>query len=619
MINLSEAKYEDIFSPETLEKLKGKSGESLQQLIGDKNLMQTMRESQELLMQIAQAERGFEENLVKVAIDIVKQAYPIVEYSDIRIEASLGSGGDIQEPEDDDNDDDGGGMDTMDLEKKRRIINGITQGASIRGSFSFLLFREHLDEIDNSLVEKYNQILKLSFGIYDNEEAIAMMLSLLGQGQKQQGGESKAEYDEEADQFVVKAQAICFPMLVHEIVKGLYEIIGTEGFGSDRELNKQIIGKVDKLSNEPEDLRYGKFIYDGLRELYLQTEWKDDRSRELFFTEVYKLNNKSFFSLINAIINDTINNIHINWAKEKVREIEKDAQSVIKVGGQGFKTWINIDRDGNWEGQGISYVKKLNVDGGSTNPGSIDYIPQAYKDYKGFLMTWCHLQELQIAGQLHVQQNGQWLNVSNYRSVTSKFAVPYCGFNTLKEFGNGHKLEAQKKGGAYRGGSRTDINHGFVRYRVVLDGDNNYPPDNDYSVMGINSHNGSYEPFLNSPIQPEEANITTTPQKELYLGESFAGEAYAPAGALIYAPGSDPNKTYKLQEIDYYSNSPQYNHHPAGFGQGFANLLKYQTSAGQKYFDVQLGWLVDNSHLKQAFFAVIRTENQNNKERGKAS
>tara|TARA_Y100000592_G_C5477717_1_gene323378 strand:- start:156 stop:1184 length:1029 start_codon:yes stop_codon:yes gene_type:complete len=324
MINLSEAKYEDIFSPETLEKLKGKSGESLQQLIGDKNLIQTMRESQELLMQIAQAEKGHEQNLVNVAIDMVKKAYPIIEYSDIRIEASLGSGGDIQEPEGDGNGDEG--VDTMDLEKKRRIINGITQGASIRGSFSFLLFREYLDEIDDSLVEKYNKILKLSFGIYDNEEAIAMMLSLLGQGRKMQGGESKAEYDEDADQFIVKAQAICFPMLVHEIVKGLYEIIGTEGFGSDREKNKRIIGKVDKLSNEPEDLRYGKFIYDGLRELFLQTGYKDDRSRELFFAEVYKLNNKSFFSLINALVNDTINNNHINWAKEKVKEIERDLQ-----------------------------------------------------------------------------------------------------------------------------------------------------------------------------------------------------------------------------------------------------------------------------------------------------
>ena len=152
------------------------------------------------------------------------------------------------------------------------------------------------------------------------------MLSLLGQGQKQQGGESKAEYDEDADQFVVKAQAICFPMLVHEIVKGLYEIIGTEGFGSDKELNKRIIGKVDKLSNEPEDLRYGKFIYDGLRELYLQTNYKDDRSRELFFVEVYKLSSNNFFKLINALIDDTINDNHIRWATEKVTEIERDLQ-----------------------------------------------------------------------------------------------------------------------------------------------------------------------------------------------------------------------------------------------------------------------------------------------------
>jgi len=334
MHNLKEAKYEDIFSPETLQSLKGKSGESLQQMVGDKDLMQAMRRSQELLTQIAQAEQGHEENLISVAIDIVQQVYPIIGYNDIRIEASLGQDFTLEPPQEDDEEEENMDPESsvplpdadVDLEKKRRIINGITQGASIRGSFSFLLFREHLDEIDDSLVEKYNQILKLSFGIYDNEEAIAMMLSLLGQGQKMQGGESKAEYDEDADQFVVKAQAICFPMLVHEIVKGLYEIIGTEGFGSDRELNKQIIGKVDKLSNEPEDLRYGKFIYDGLRELYLQTGWKDDRSRELFFTEVYKLNNKSFFSLINALINDTVNDRILNWATEKVREIERDLQ-----------------------------------------------------------------------------------------------------------------------------------------------------------------------------------------------------------------------------------------------------------------------------------------------------
>ena len=35
---------------------------------------------------------------------------------------------------------------------KRRIINGITQGASIRGAFGFMLFREYLDEIGRAHV-----------------------------------------------------------------------------------------------------------------------------------------------------------------------------------------------------------------------------------------------------------------------------------------------------------------------------------------------------------------------------------------------------------------------------------------------------------------------------------
>ena len=124
---------------------------------------------------------------------------------------------------------------------KRRIINGITQGASIRGAFAFYLFKEYLDDMDDTLVEKYNEILKLVFGIYDDENAIAMMLAALAQGQKMQGGESEIEYDKENKQFIIKAHALCFPMLVHEIVKGLYEIVGTEGFGSDKEKIKLLL------------------------------------------------------------------------------------------------------------------------------------------------------------------------------------------------------------------------------------------------------------------------------------------------------------------------------------------------------------------------------------------
>ena len=76
-------------------------------------------------------------------------------------------------------------------EGRRRIINSISQGAALKGAFSFYLFKDYLDAIDPTLIEKYNQIMKNSFGIYDDDNAIAMMLSALAQGHKAAGGSSK--------------------------------------------------------------------------------------------------------------------------------------------------------------------------------------------------------------------------------------------------------------------------------------------------------------------------------------------------------------------------------------------------------------------------------------------
>jgi hypothetical protein len=324
MANLLEVEYEDIFRPETMAALKGKSGESLKQMLGNKQLMQTLLKSQEVLNDIIDAEKGYHDLLEGIAVEMVTQAYPIIDYANIKIDAKIVTSGDLNiSPGDEDEP----SIDNMPKEAekaKRRIINGITQGASIRGAFAFYLFREYLDEMDDTLVEKYNEILKLVFGIYDDENAIAMMLAALAQGQKMQGGESEAEYDEENEQFVIKARALCFPMLVHEIVKGLYEIVGTEGFGSDKEKNKAIVNAVDLLSNEPNDFRFGKFIYDAITKLYNESNLDDARIRELFFASLYKLEDEEFISFVENTINDTLTPEQKRWALGEMKDIEKD-------------------------------------------------------------------------------------------------------------------------------------------------------------------------------------------------------------------------------------------------------------------------------------------------------
>jgi len=310
MGRLLEVEYEKIFKPETMAALKGKSGQSLKQMLGNKSLMQTLMSSQQILKEIIAAEAPHRDVLAQIAVDMVTQAYPIIDYANIKIDAKIGDdmslGGDDDEPPSED-------LNTPELMKaKRRIINGITQGASIRGSFAFYLFREYLDLLDNSLVDKYGEILKQVFGIYDDENAIAMMLAALEQGQQMAGGSSEMEYDEEEERFVIKARALCFPMLVHEIVKGLYEIVGTQGFGQDKEQNKAVIGAVDKVSNEPRDFQYGKFIYDKLNDLYFESNIDDARVRELFFTEVYKLDENEFISFIENILNDKLTSTQKN-------------------------------------------------------------------------------------------------------------------------------------------------------------------------------------------------------------------------------------------------------------------------------------------------------------------
>jgi hypothetical protein len=339
MTRLKEIEYDDIFSPKTMASLKSKSGESRQSLLGDENLSQVMQATSEVLSQVLQAEEGYTDELEILAAQMVEDKYPIIPFMNIKIDAKIVGRGSMNispkkkeipaseaPPE---------------AEKvKRRIINAITQGASIRGTFNISnledWFKQYLDDIDPTLLETYVKISKLVFGIYDDEKAIAMLLAMLAKGKKIEGGESEMKYDEENKQFVIKARAICFPMLVHEIVKGLYEIVGTKGFGSNKEKNQAIVNAVDKIENEPRDFQYGKFIYDAINKLFVDTDINDSRVRELFFSTLYsRKKGEEFVSFIENAINNELTPDQKRWTTTEMKNIErflikKDAENALK-------------------------------------------------------------------------------------------------------------------------------------------------------------------------------------------------------------------------------------------------------------------------------------------------
>lgn len=386
---LNEEKYENIFSPQTLSKLDKQSQENLKDMLGDKTLMQTMISSQKLIDEIIAIEAPYKEQLEQLAIEMVEQIYPIVIDENIYIDAKIISMTDV-----------GNSLDeSITPEGRRRVINGISQGAALRGTFSFYLFKEYIEAIDESLIQKYNELLKNTFGVYDDKNAVAMFLSALAQGQKSAGGSSKVIINEikiisgtisfqqkeikniinglmldmndpfnkrlynihnikelkswledycgtDADDrntwpdrvlgdlkiikennesgITIQAKAICFPMLVHEIIKGLYELVGMSGFKGNKEENQQIVDKVDTLSNEVEDLQKGKFIYDALNNIFADSKYNEPRIREYFFQEVYQLDDQEFIELIENSINENMTSSQIKWVDQTLREINQD-------------------------------------------------------------------------------------------------------------------------------------------------------------------------------------------------------------------------------------------------------------------------------------------------------
>jgi hypothetical protein len=243
-------------------------------------------------------------------------------------------------------------------ESKRRVINGITQGAALHGTFSFYMFKEYLDAIDDTLVDKYNQLMKEVFGVYDDDNAIAMFLNAIAQGQKTGGGSSKVIINEQQSGPTIQARAICFPMLVHEIIKGLYELVSLQGFQGTKDQNQQVVDKVDKLENEPHDLKYGKFIFDALNDIFANSQYSDSRIREFFFAEVYQLGDTEFVEFVENAINKQLTSSQKRWVEQTLKSIQMDLRDddfdstgldEIKINKPGINFPYKINSQEHWD------------------------------------------------------------------------------------------------------------------------------------------------------------------------------------------------------------------------------------------------------------------------------
>ena len=195
-------------------------------------------------------------------------------------------------------------MDKFDMEKaKRRFINSLIQGASKKGHYMFNLVREELDRLDPRLLNLYGVLMSIADLMYwIVPDQMTQMMA--GAGEGVQGSE---EVDDTTDPPTIKAKGLFFPVLIHELIKGVYEVLGTQGLPDDPKAAEMVMGSQDTLPYEIWDLRLGPVIWERFTAAYPEDLYEDDM-REIqnyLFSRFSALSTEEFFEVAREIIGDS--------------------------------------------------------------------------------------------------------------------------------------------------------------------------------------------------------------------------------------------------------------------------------------------------------------------------
>ena len=227
----------------------------------------------------------------------------------------------------------------LELEKhKRNIINAIIQGAAKKGQYLFQKpdVKARLDAIDPSLYPSYLGIMAINDFMYFTMEQMIEMMSQTGQGvagkmsledtDDDEGGEGGGD-DDTPDTKIV-AEGMIFPILCHEIIKGLEAVKGRYGQSQNPSIRQKVKGAVDLLSNEPMQLRIGPEIVEKIR-LALPDEMFSESNKGLinwFHISLYQLAAQEFLQLMGDVI--STDGSKVKRATSRFREIMKEAMQL---------------------------------------------------------------------------------------------------------------------------------------------------------------------------------------------------------------------------------------------------------------------------------------------------
>lgn len=376
-----------------------------QERLGKSDLGGVTMELSKALQNVLVFESQHKPELEQEAIRIIREKYPDLSEENVDIEAKITghpmmggtqivkgglqkSKGNIPKPE---------GYSDEELEDevmKRRMLNGMTHGASRKGQNLVHMAGDVLSKLGPSAREDYSKLLAANDFVYwaiDRDTIKRESTSGVHAGNVVVDLEGKPK---------IYAQGMTFAFLLHELTKGAMELLSMGGSHQDEEVFKYVEDKTDHLDAEPDDIRLGVGLWEKILE-FIDVENK--KHETYFYHELVSKPAREFNEIIKGLMNND------KEIMDKVRKISNDIIEEIKneeyedaIGHYKDDTTPN-DNKGDEEGFSDDVIS--NLMGGDETPTEDDYSTMSNKQLNDLLNQAIDNGDFDKAGEI-----GSYLN-----------------------------------------------------------------------------------------------------------------------------------------------------------------------------------------------------------------
>ena len=197
---------------------------------------------------------------------------------------------------------------------KRRLINAMIQGSAKKCSHMFHMVEDEINDINPRLNSNYSKMLAgadLTYWMFNVKSDNGTP-----------GGIVQCDFAKnENESTKVVAKSFVFPILVHELVKGVMEVLSAHGLPKDKEMAEYVIAKADFTAAEPWDMRLGPKIWERFTDCM---DADDFDIKHHVYTQLVALPVDEFNQTMREIMAGT------KAGKNKVQELSKTIKEEIR-------------------------------------------------------------------------------------------------------------------------------------------------------------------------------------------------------------------------------------------------------------------------------------------------